>query len=284
MQEHLITVAEAARQIGVSERTLRRILHEPEQQAKLRVISRQIRGRVREVAMVPPALLAEMMSRFAADHSNDEPATTTIRPAQEAYVGKQTGITFTAGTLVLVYQRLVMEKDSVIQQQAERIADLQRAIDHERDQSRRAQQNALRRRAAETKDETVMISTSLHSELRKLFEDGAPTVSRAGEQPASTGTSLVEVDTHAGDQLAALNIPPATLVKVYEWTLKDKDAIIEQQHQRINDLLVSLDHERDQCKRAQLFFEVTEPLTSARAEADSIAPRRTFWQSLWGRT
>lgn len=278
MQEHLITVAEAARQLGVSERTLRRVLREPEHQAQLRVISRQVRGRLREVAMIPPSLLTALQGRFCADHSADNAPETVVKAPQEAYVGKQTGITFTAGTLVLVYQRLLAQKDSVIRQQAERIADLQRAIDHEREQSRRAQLQALHRRAAEMKDQNLYVSTNLYSDLRRLFEE--PSVfGRTDEQPAGTGGNLVETDlSRPNEQLSQLNIPPATLVKVYEWTLRDKDAVIEQQHQRINDLLLGLEHERDQCKRAQLFFEVTEP---APAVSEARVPRKGFWETLF---
>jgi hypothetical protein len=259
MQEFLTTIAEGSRQLGVSERTLRRVLREPDMQAQLRSTNRQVRGREREVKMIPPQLLTNLRTRFSSEH----PHKPTRQPT-EAFIGQQTGITFTGASLVTVYQRLVTEKYVVVEQLQERISDLQRAVEYERCRSKRTQQQALSSRAVDNINQRAIVTASLADELRRLFAD-AP-VSAVGDEskPAGaseTGTPVVSAAGPTGADLSDLPVDPSSLVRIYEWVLKEKDQLIEQQHQRITDLQSSLEHERDQSERTQLLFEIGEPST-----------------------
>lgn len=115
MPEELLTIAHTAAQLGISERTLRRALREPELQAKLTAVSRHIGGRVRRVSLVNPQLLADLQGKYFSSH----------QAAQlQASAGNLSEDT------VKVYERLIDE-------QAQRITDLQAALDHERRQSER---------------------------------------------------------------------------------------------------------------------------------------------------
>ena len=274
MQGFLITVAEGARQLGVSERTLRRVLREPELQAQLRSTNRQVRGRERAVIMIPPQLMTALQERFPAAQPKP-PITIPL----EANVGQQTGVTFTTGSLVSVYQRLVSEKTMLIEQQRDRICDLQRALEHERSRSKRTQLQALNGFSTDVSGKDVMISTSLAAELRRLFAEH-----RAQEALPLTFEEAVDAPTESSasseSDMTGLQIDSAALVRVYEWVLKEKDLLIDQQRQSISDLQSGLEHERDQSMRANLILDVSEPQTrkllpnSNHPEPESPRP---FW-------
>lgn len=111
----LLTIAQTAAQLGVSERTLRRALREPALQAKLTATSRHIGGRVRLVSLVNAQLLAELRRKYFIEQQAAH---------QQASAGSL------ADEMVKIYERLIDE-------QAQRIADLQSAVEHERRQSQR---------------------------------------------------------------------------------------------------------------------------------------------------
>ena len=115
MTDQLLTIAQAAARLGLSERTLRRTLREPEHQAKLQAITRQIGGRVRQVSMIDGDHLRCLQRQYASGK---------LLAMQQAATG------VSPAALLQAYERLVEE-------QAERIADLHRALEYELEQSRR---------------------------------------------------------------------------------------------------------------------------------------------------
>ena len=116
MTETLLTVAQACKVLGISERTLRRILREPEMAARIQAKDRQTRTGLRRSSLLTPELVSEIAIRANALNSQafDINEYTGKRPAQ----------------LVQMYETLLAEKD-------QRIADLTAALNHERAQSRR---------------------------------------------------------------------------------------------------------------------------------------------------
>lgn len=136
MSGELLTVAQACEALGVSERTLRRVLREPEQQAKLQASSRQVGGRIRQVSMIGPDLLAVLRGRFLDGSRVAEPGA-VAGGSQQAEQEAAAGIT--PVRLALLYEQRLLDKDALIEQQRARIADLQAALGHEREHSKRAQ-------------------------------------------------------------------------------------------------------------------------------------------------
>ncbi len=141
-----LTIAQAASQLHVSERTLRRALRGPDLQARLQATTRQVAGRTRQVSLIDAELLALLSQRF---YSKDNPKRATGRPAGKAR-GNQQAKQQAQQTATLpdraaeppevpavAYQRIIAE-------QAARIADLQAALDSERENARRHAEAAAR--------------------------------------------------------------------------------------------------------------------------------------------
>lgn len=115
MSDDLLTIAQTSVLLGVSERTLRRALKSADLQARLVAVNRHIGGRTRQVSLVSPQLLHELKGKyFSVEQQADQQASAGASPAD----------------LVTIYERLLNE-------QAQRIADLQTALEHERRQSER---------------------------------------------------------------------------------------------------------------------------------------------------
>jgi len=116
MTDTLLSVAQACRVLGVSERTLRRILREPEMAAKIQAKDRQTRTGLRRSSLLSPELLNEISQRLSLAETslNDDGDNTGRRQAD----------------IVQMYENLLAEKDR-------RIGDLTAALNHERAQSRR---------------------------------------------------------------------------------------------------------------------------------------------------
>ena len=93
-------MSQACKLLGVSERTLRRVLAEPEQAARLVAQTRQVGGRVREVRLLPVALIDDLRARFAGggaagDHQADA---VSLAPSQ----------------IALLYEQRLADKDALI--------------------------------------------------------------------------------------------------------------------------------------------------------------------------
>jgi len=138
-----LTVKQACDVLGVSERRLRRVLRDPAIQARIGAQYRQGTGRYRQVVSIGPDLLADLKARFALSTELPEPPETgsgtigadtgTDRGAIQA----DTGAVSMPSELVAAYSdRLLAERERIIVEQAARIADLQAALAHEREQSR----------------------------------------------------------------------------------------------------------------------------------------------------
>jgi len=144
-----LTIPEAAAELGIHEKRLRRLLARPEYRDRTQTGTRTTRTGERAVSLVPAALLSEVKTRLAmeqvpasqeaADQGNadnmdadgatgsgDSPKTGT-RTRTEAQVQRLAG----------VYERLMMEKEA-------RIAELSAALEHERGQSRHWQEALAR--------------------------------------------------------------------------------------------------------------------------------------------
>ena len=138
-----LTVKQACDVLGVSERRLRRVLHDPAIQARIETQYRQGTGRYRQVVSIGPDLLDDLKARFS---SSSEPpklletgtggiGTDTSRDRGE--IQADTSTVSMAPELIAFYSdRLLNERERVIAEQAARIADLQTALEHEREQSR----------------------------------------------------------------------------------------------------------------------------------------------------
>ena len=132
-----ITIAEAARRLNVSERTLRRALGRPEYTGRTLAKYQQTRTGTRETCLLPADVVSDLAAHFlswetpadtgneyAAQHpkntgnaGTEESENAGARPASMALV-------------VTTYERLITEQQA-------RIVDLQTALEHEREQSRR---------------------------------------------------------------------------------------------------------------------------------------------------
>lgn len=143
MSDELLTVAQTAARLSISERTLRRALRLPELQVKLVAISRHIGGREREVSLVNTALYEELCQKFYG-------------------YGQQASHQASAGNspaaLTGLYERLLEAKD-------QQIADLQAALQNERLQSER-----LRRAVEDVRQELAVSQAEPEtSMLARLF-------------------------------------------------------------------------------------------------------------------
>lgn len=125
MTEEPLTVAQATARLGISERTLRRVLRDPEHQAKLQAVTRQVNGRLRDTIMIPPELYRCLKERFlSANQPANQQAAGGILPVD----------------MIRLYERLIEEQNA-------RITELQQALEYEREQSRLHAAAALKAQA-----------------------------------------------------------------------------------------------------------------------------------------
>jgi Tfp pilus assembly protein FimV len=107
----LLSIAEASRVLGISERTLRRVLRDPEIAARTLAKDRQTRTGRRRAILLSPELIAELSGRMCANENGG--TNTSKMPADVA----------------AVYEHLLAEREA-------RIADLTAALEYEREQAR----------------------------------------------------------------------------------------------------------------------------------------------------
>ena len=138
--EEWVSVAEAARRLGVSERSLRRVLARPENAAGTRQETAETRTGRRRGVRVLAALLPELKTHFekwenAAGTRRIEHGGTENNAAASAFETRRE------------HGAVLMAQERVIEEQKARIHDLQAALEHEREQTRRLQ-DALSREQA----------------------------------------------------------------------------------------------------------------------------------------
>lgn len=113
MANSALTVAQASQHLGISERSLRRLLRDPKIAAKTQAEHRQTRTGQRRVVLLSSDLLLEIAD--------------SLRQSFSENTSKNTGRT--QAEVMGDYERLLAEKDA-------RIAELIAALEHERTQSR----------------------------------------------------------------------------------------------------------------------------------------------------
>jgi hypothetical protein len=144
----LLTIAEAAARLGIGERRLRRLLAREENAARTVTVTRRTRTGTRTCAALPIDLLLE----FQAEIERGENAANVDSDSDTANV--DSGATNAARTrrepggqsmaLAAVYERVLRERERVIEAQAAQIETLLAALEAERE-SRRAAADALAR-------------------------------------------------------------------------------------------------------------------------------------------
>lgn len=117
MSGELLTVAEACKVLGVSERTLRRVLKQPGIQARLQAENRQGRGKYRYVLSIPPDVLADLRVLFLDGKQASQQAKqiTGMPPAN-------TGIS--AASIASIYELRLTDKEVLLAEKDKRIAEL----------------------------------------------------------------------------------------------------------------------------------------------------------------
>ena len=165
-----LTVKQACDVLGVSERRLRRVLRDPAIQARIGAQYRQGTGRYRQVVSIGPDLLADLKARFALSSEPPEPPETgagTIGAetgTDRGAIGADRGMVSLSPESVAVYSdRLLAERERVITEQAARIADLQAALAHEREQSR------IHASAAARANMLLSVSSGLDTDSRSAW-------------------------------------------------------------------------------------------------------------------
>lgn len=117
MADGLLTVAEACQVLGVSERTLRRVLKGPGIEARLQAEHRRGRGKYRQVLLIPPDVLADLKTGFLGEKQSSAQAklNTGTLPAN-------TGIS--AASIAGIYELRLADKDVLLAEKDKRIAEL----------------------------------------------------------------------------------------------------------------------------------------------------------------
>lgn len=134
----VLTIAEAAARLDVPERTLRHVLKRPEYAAQTRQETRQTKTGTRQSTLLSAALLPDLAQHFAkwenpAEHGNPNAA----RTRQEAANPAEENTAEHGRNLIPLYSMLLQEKDARLLDAQSQIASLERALEHEREQSRR---------------------------------------------------------------------------------------------------------------------------------------------------
>lgn len=139
-----LTVAEAAKVLGVSERTLRRALKEPDIEARTLAVDRQTEKGCRRTTVLPPDLVADLDGRFHPEPTaGDTPAETPAHSPADRPADSPAGSPANTGAaavqpvydmrLVAVYDALIREKDARIQDLAARVEFLETTVKREQD-------------------------------------------------------------------------------------------------------------------------------------------------------
>lgn len=140
--EELVTIPDAAAQLNLHEKRLRRLLKRPEYADKTQTLERETRTGTRTVTVLPSPLLADLRARLSMEEASDNGDGDRYRDTERTGTGTRTG-TRQASTstlqLAAVYERVLQEKDARIADQAARIAFLEKALTQEQENAARTQ-------------------------------------------------------------------------------------------------------------------------------------------------
>ena len=146
-----ITIGEGARRLGVSERTLRRILTRREYAAEMRPVTRRTKTGTRQAAAFPPRLLEALQRAIehesngiqnaanggganAADNAAPRPTLTKTRQAPSSAL-----VAEYADRLLAERDRVIVAHEQRIAEQAARIEALEAALERSQDALAREQ-------------------------------------------------------------------------------------------------------------------------------------------------
>ena len=110
-------MAEACQALGVSERTVRRILKEPGIAARLQAEYRQGRGKYRQVTLVPSDVLADIKTLFLDGMQSSKQA-----KLNTGTIPANTGISI--ASIAAIYELRLVDKDILLTEKDKRIAEL----------------------------------------------------------------------------------------------------------------------------------------------------------------
>ena len=162
--DEMLTIAEVAALIGVTDRAVRRRLERPEYAAQTRQVTRRTRTGTRWAAALPPALVEALIQDFTQDFHRElqskpnvaehggEPAEdggtrrgTVSKDGGTRQVGEPPRLEAAAGiTLGQAFEIALHSKDELLSEKDARIAELTGALAHEREQSRRLGESLAR--------------------------------------------------------------------------------------------------------------------------------------------
>ena len=142
----MLTIAEVAALIGVTDRAVRRRLERPEYAAQTRQVTRRTRTGTRWAAALPPALVEALIQDFTQDFHRELQSKPNVaehggKPAEDGgtrQVGEPPRFEAAAGiTLGQAFEIALHSKDELLSEKDARIAELTGALAHEREQSHR---------------------------------------------------------------------------------------------------------------------------------------------------
>lgn len=147
MADGLLTVAEACQVLGLSERTLRRVLKQPGMQARLQAENRQGRGKYRQVLLIPPDVLSDLKTLFL-----DGKLASDRAKMNTGVISANTGIS--SASIAAIYEQRLADKDTLLAEKDKRIVELVARVDFAEQTAARAQ---------------VLLSLSAHLEQPEPF-------------------------------------------------------------------------------------------------------------------
>lgn len=153
----LLTIAEAAARIGMTERGLRRLLTRPEYAVRVRTLERGTRTGTRNSAALPPDLIADLLERKHRQFPDEDKLRDATRKEADSVPdsnaaergtrrgdvpdsepeSQQQESGLSLRTVAASYEIALRAKDELLEEKNARIGELTAALAHEREQSRR---------------------------------------------------------------------------------------------------------------------------------------------------
>jgi hypothetical protein len=152
-RDEWVTIAEAAQRLDVPERTLRRILTEPEYAAHTRQEARQTKTGTRQTTLLPSTLLTALATRFEKWEKPAEDGAKNAAGMRTDAIAKPVNTANNVAIVVHAYERLIDE--------------LKEALDHERQTTRNLSDALLREQTLRALPPAPPVEPAPEPEIRR---------------------------------------------------------------------------------------------------------------------
>jgi len=180
--DEIVTIAEAARRVGITEQKLRRLLARPEHAGRTLSRTHRTRTGTRRATVLPEGLIADLRSLLERETNATGTGTQGAEPSEEGAAERAAGV-FTGEAPGPLVRALIGQYEA-------RISELTTALEHEREQGRRLVE-ALTREQSLRALEAPTIAQETRAAANDTGSGPEGAQAGAGEAPGATAAAGV---------------------------------------------------------------------------------------------